>query len=140
MNITNIDTFQQQMKCICLELCHPIESNRILELCREIDETMKEDVVRRLHTEYDYHFGDRPTTGWMDQPSVYDFGYVEYLKHVLTKLLCTQLGTRQNKTVMTYILRFHSEWFGRERYWNDEEMDALDEVMRTFRNRYGCHA
>lgn len=134
--IMDVDTFQQRMKCICLELCDAsISARRIVELCNEVASIMNEDDrLSKARREYHYHYGNHGTDGWMAQPSVYDFGYLDYLKQVLTKLLCTQLHVQQRDiAILNFIHRFHREWFGEERCWKDDELDALDELVHAFR-------
>lgn len=121
-----IHYFQKQMKAYCIELHHKPEMKRILEICDEITDFITVDMRKEISIEYDYYYGK----GVMDMKnqSLVQCGYIELLKHVVTKLIRIYLETDQ-KEVYSHLCRFYKSWFEKERWWDDYELDRIEELI-----------
>ena len=131
MDYLPIHKFQKQMKRYCLELYSNPPLIRVLAICDEIARFITPEMSKEIEMEYAYYYdkgileNNRPLT---------QCGYLEYLKHVLTKLIRIFLDRHDNR-VLDYILQFHGDWFQKTRYWDDYELDHLDQIVMRIKSR-----
>lgn len=121
-----INQFQERVKYYCMELCENPPVSRVLEICDKFDDFVTNDMIKEIQTEYAYYY-DKGVIEWIHHSPV-QCGYIDYLKHFLTKLVRFQVEN-PNTMVLHRIQNFHRQWFNKPRYWDDYELDRLDTII-----------
>ena len=127
-----IHFFQKQMKKICVELYELPSRHRVLEICEDISRLITTSMHQEICSEYAYYF-DKGIIETKDT-NLTQCGYLEYLKHALTKLVRLYLRYRDEK-ILEYIFQFHKSWFNKPRYWDDSDLDHIDTIISQLRSQ-----
>jgi hypothetical protein len=118
--------FQKHLKSTCLELNGSPPLRRVVDICHEITSFISSDMTREIEMEYAYYY-DKDIIQWKDHTLV-QTGYLEYLKHLLTKLLRIHVK-EPHDDIRQFIVKFHDSWFKKPRYWDDEDLTRLQDIV-----------
>lgn len=127
-----IHFFQKHMKKVCVELHELPSRHRTLEICEDISRLITTSMHHEILSEYSYYY-DKGIIETKES-NFTQCGYLEYLKHVLTKLVRLYLNHRDEK-ILEYIFQFHGSWFNKPRYWDDYELDHIDTIVSQLRSK-----
>ncbi len=122
-----IHRFKKQMTKYCLELNENPSAKRVQTICEEISAFISAEMNKEIELEYGYSY-DKGIIHWQTQ-GIVQTGYIDCLKHILTKLVRAYLSTK-DKNIRAFVFKFHTKWFGKPRYWDDQDLISLDDVLK----------
>lgn len=122
-----IHAFKKQMTDYSLELNGNPSAKRVSAICDEIHSFITTEMAKEIHLEYAYSY-DKDIIQWGTQTLV-QTGYIECLKHIIAKLVRSYL-TNKDVKVKEFVTKFFERWFSKPRYWDDNELSALENALK----------
>ena len=133
-NYLPIHFFKKMMTRNCFELVDKqLSYRKVVDIMNNVVENITPTMIQEFHKEYTYSYQQEINT---QNNSLIMTGYIDSLKEYLSKLICVYLDPTfyGNKTIFNHIQDTFNKFFSKERYWEDEEIDHLEKIIRDLPN------
>lgn len=127
-----IHFFQKQIKLICQQLSNKnITWNETDEIISNFwTKIITKKMLQEYYCEYKYAYGK----GLIENHKIISLGYIEGMKQYLIKIIhiyvhMSDKNSDRSMKLKNHILESHKILFCKKRYWDDDEIDRIDNII-----------